>query len=75
MDESIGFFWIIHPQFPHYDAVCMHHTFQNGKSVLAHYVDVYVSINTKIIDNYNVPNTTYTDLFLVLSKTKGCILS
>ena len=66
MYESICFSGIMHIQFLHFEVIFMQHIFHDGESVMAHYVYVYVSINSKVNGNCNVTRCTYIDLFVIL---------
>ena len=58
------FLWYNTYQFTHSKDITMNHTFNNGNSVLENSVDVYVYINTKLIDSCNVPIRTSFDFFV-----------
>ena len=58
-------FAIINLQFYHSEAITVNLSFHNGKSVLEKYVDVYVFIIPKLIDNCNVKRRNFIDLFVI----------
>ena len=58
MYEPICFFAILDLPISHSGDIYMRHTFHNGESVLEHCIDAFVSISTKVIDNFIVPRQT-----------------